>query len=201
VSVRRRVGWTAAALADACVADVSLVVLGSGDHDAGFLSTAAAVSHRVGCPTVVVPAERHRGAVVVGIDGSGPGHAALGFAVREARRTAERLVVVHCRPRPSTWVSDGVPVAALDEEFWQSTGKEVLARALDEVGRLAPDAVVEGRLCATGAEGTLASCEGEASLVVVGTPRHGALTGLLTGSTSRALLRHPLCPVAVVPAH
>ena len=76
---------------------------------------------------------------------------------------------------------------------------ELLAERLAGWSEKYPDVTVERAICRrpSAAEVLLAQAA-HAQLVVVGTGGRGALTGLVLGSVSQALLHHAPCPVAVI---
>ncbi len=169
-------------------------------------STAVQLAAHGHCPVLVVrgaggPARED--AVVVGVDGSPSGDAAIGFAFAEAALRRTRIVAVHAW---SPWKSE-VPVPqdpaapdasgagdlAADEE-------RLLAEALAGHRERHPDVAVERRVLRRGPREALIEASRGASLVVVGTRGRGGFTGMLLGSVSQALLHHADCPVAVVRA-
>ncbi|HVV14750.1 universal stress protein [Amycolatopsis sp.] len=139
-------------------------------------SVALALATHAHCPVVVVRGETPLadGPVVVGVDGSACGDAAVGFAFEEAASQEAPLVAV----RASAGRVD------LDEYLapWQAKYPDVTVR-----GELADDRP---------ARAILRSAP-DARLVVVGSRTSGPI-GL--GSTSKALLRNADCPVAVTRA-
>lgn len=185
-----------------------MVVLGSygSDAHAGMLAGAVAlgVAGGVACPVAVVRGKQPRlapprgGPVVVGVDDSAAGTAALVFAAELASSIGSRLVAVH------TWsdvevAPDGRPVrrSGTPTEFRVEAGQ-----LLDD--RLAP---VRERLPGLGiaaevVEGTpleiLINRAEQARVLVVGTRGRRGYTGILMGSTSNALLEFAPCPVVVV---
>lgn len=134
--------------------------------------------------------------VVVGVDGSDAGQAALGAALVEARLRHAVLQVVHAWQYPFelTATSYAVPVPAGDMAQWAA---QVIDDALDAAGAGdAPDVV---RQAVNGtASAVLADAARGAALLVVGTRGHNRLTGLFLGSVSQFLAVHAPCPVLVV---
>jgi len=131
------------------------------------------------------------GSVVVGVDGSPPGDAALRWAVSEARRTRQRLHVVHAQENE---------VVLNDKE--QLGTKEapagtdpVLTAASDLVEAMAPEVQLTLH-CVTGFAPTAASRL--ARTVVVGSHGRSALPTALLGSVSHQVAIHSSCPVVVV---
>ena len=161
---------------------------------AGSVSMALAATSA--CPVVVhrgVPTPE--GTVVVGVDGSPDGEAAIGYAFEEARLRQAPLVAVHAW---SDEVFDPAVAALLDRAGIEQREAAVLEEAMAPWQQKNPDVRVRTRLALDSAAGTLVGESGSAQLVVVGSRGHGGLAGLLMGSVSRAVVHHAHCPVAVV---
>ena len=189
-----------------------MMVLGSygAGAVAGMLAgnTSNAVVERVACPVAVVRGSAPRiapprsGPVVVGVDGSAAGAAALEFGADVAASLGSRLLAVRC------W-SD--VYAAPDASAHRShRSREVLAAEaaasldgqLRTIATRHPDLQVERKLVEAPPLQALTECAGSARALVVGTRGRTNQTGILMGSTSQALVEFATCPVVVVhPQH
>jgi nucleotide-binding universal stress UspA family protein len=161
-------------------------------------STAVELAARAQCPVVAVRGADHDGPVVVGVDGTPVGEAAIAFAFAEASARGAGLVAVH------TWTDLVLEVALaggpadLDFSVLAQQAEEVLGERLAGWQEKYPDVSVTRHVSRERASrGLLRHAEG-AQLVVVGSRGRGGFRGLLLGSTSQHLLHHAPCPVAVV---
>ncbi len=138
--------------------------------------------------------------IVVGIDGSDHSRRVLQFAVEEARRRDDRLLVVHAYTVPVYW---GVPefgaiVPPQPPEESIAEAEQLLDRVLVDL----PDDVEVERLVTQGpASAVLLEAAEAADLLIVGSRGHGGFVGLLLGSTSHQVVTHAPCPIVVVPVH
>lgn len=193
------VGWSVSA---------DLVVLGSRGLGGfqGLLvgSTAVAVVTHGHCPVVVVRGADPQspipqdGPVVLGVDESRVGEAAIPFAFEAAFSRKVPLRAVH------TW-SD-VPVTTTWEltTGWQAIQEaesQVLGQWLAEQKGRYPSVRVEQVVVRDRPTHVLLEEAENAQLVVVGSRGRGGFRGLLLGSVSQAMIQHAACPVAVVPSH
>lgn len=156
---------------------------------AGLLagSTATQVASHAPCPVTVVrePASPADAPIVVGVDGSPPALAAAEVAFARAARDDVELVVLTHRPEHS------------------GAGPDVIDEQVDQLGRRHRD--VKFRHEAAGGPTAAAALIDAADrlgagLIVVGSRGRGGFHGLISGSTSRALIDHARCPVTVVPS-
>jgi nucleotide-binding universal stress UspA family protein len=190
--------------------EAALVVLGTrgaGGFDALAVgSVALALAEHGACPVVVVrgrtPADvpPDAGPVLVGVDGSPASVAAVGFAFQAASVRGTDLIALH------TWTEvsfDGAWTALpldTDPEEVAERERRVLGEALAGWADRYPDVTV-ARLVRRDRPVRALLAEAQrvgAQLIVVGSRGHGeAMTGMGMGSTSRALLYHAECPVAV----
>ena len=187
--------------------DAALVVLGSRGLG-GFTglvlgSTAVEVAGRSDCPMVVVrgghtdePAAT--GPVVVGVDGTPAGEAAIAFAFAEASVRGAELVAVHAWSDLVLEASYTGGAAALDFEPLQQRAEELLAERLAGWQEKYPDVHVTREVVRDRPTRALLRHGEHAQLLVVGTRGRGGFRGLLLGSTSQHLLYHASCAVAVV---
>jgi len=169
----------------------SLLVVGS--HGRGAVarvllgSVSTALTARAACPVVVVRTSdsgaEQRDRVVVGVDGSAPSLAALGFAAEYAARHGFSLAAVRC------WD----PVREGNEEPRQQLTDAVASQRSLYPELQVTELVLEGRPA-----DVLVEQSAGAQLLVVGTRGHGTVSGLLLGSVSQGALHHAYCPVAVV---
>ena len=140
--------------------------------------------------------------IVVGVDRSGAGAAALDLALDEGLRRSRPVTAVRAWTEP---VTAGYPVGAvlgLDaghaEQAALDSAQEALKEALARVP--AADGLDVRAVAVRGpAARVLADASATADLVVVGTRSHGALSRAVLGSVSASLLHHAHAPVAVVP--
>lgn len=152
------------------------------------------------CPLVVVGPEgagSDQGPVVVGVDGSEFGEAALAFAMAEARvRGVGVRVVSVTESRPAASASDP-ELATRMSSAAEVDADAVISRALDVVptrdGTAVETVVAEGHP----AEALVAHAQ-DAQLIVVGSHGKGFIRRALLGSVSREVLRNAARPVAVV---
>jgi nucleotide-binding universal stress UspA family protein len=159
-------------------------------------SVAVTMAAKARCPVVVV---RASGApadapVVVGV-GDAAGDAALGFAFDSAAARRVPLVAVQAW---SVEALDPFLVPILDWTAIEADADAALGERLAAWSGKHPDVAVERIVVRDGAAAALVGRSVDAQLVVVGGRGHGALTGLLLGSVSQAVLQHAHCPVAVV---
>ncbi|GLY66971.1 universal stress protein [Amycolatopsis taiwanensis] len=191
VETEIRTGDPRVVLLDEC-RHASLAVLGSRQLSAaggllvGSLGLALAVHGR--CPLVVVRgAAAERGPVLVGVDGSPANSVVLDFAFAEAALAGAPLTVVR------TW--SGIPADAAAEHERE---RQALEDQISPWRERFPDVPVD-QVVVRGRPGPVLLDYGQhARLIVVGSRGHGAVTGLLLGSTSQRLTRHAPCPVAIV---
>ncbi|WP_116952882.1 universal stress protein [Jiangella endophytica] len=174
--------------------DAGLVVAGTRGLGAIGSLVLGSVSSRVaahaGCPAVVVPPHEGTGdgSIVVGVDGSAHGDAALRFALTEAGVRSARVVVAGAfRMRgptaaPERGETEELVEAALGRAR-ATTGATVEVTTVVEPGDAA-DVIVEAAA--------------DAALVVVGSRGRGDVRSMLLGSTSRAVLHQAARPVAIV---
>ncbi|MEU6036785.1 universal stress protein [Actinomadura sp. NPDC047616] len=178
-----------------------LIVVGSHDLDELPVgSTALRLPARARRPVVVVrPTGTRSGEVVVGVDGSAAGDAALAMAFEEAELRGWRVRAVY-----GCWE----PSAARDEDLGLFNDQEKLCRVCrDRLDRAVapwrarhPLVEAEAALVVEPPRQALFAAAETADLVVVGNRGVGGLEPLALGATSTALLQHVPCTVAVVQA-
>lgn len=183
-----------------------LVVVGRHHHtpvgEAFVGSTSAQVVAHAACPVVVVD---HKvdcpptAPIVVAVDGSTTGDAALAFAFERAAELSVPLVALH-----AWWldVPDRVGVSWLSEDKLVQVG-DAHERLLDEAvagwSQKYPAVQVRKVLVRELPVGALLAEAKDAQLIVVGSRGHGGFAGLMLGSVSQGLLhRERPCPLAVV---
>jgi nucleotide-binding universal stress UspA family protein len=138
--------------------------------------------------------------IVVGVDGSEGGRAALRWAVREAHLRGCPLEAVSVWSFP---VAAGFPYAemqGLSSVDLRQRTESMLATEVDKA--LADEGVeadVSQRVVMSHPVTALRQAAEHADLLVVGTRGRGGFSGLLLGSTSRECAHHAPCPVVIVP--
>ncbi|QDQ98080.1 universal stress protein [Tomitella fengzijianii] len=204
VTTRLREGPPTPAILD-LAGDADLVVLGdrglgeSPERAAGSV-TSALIAYGARPVAVVrgwTGAEESLGAgpIVVGVDGSPHCTAALEFGLAEAQARGADLEVVHA------W-SD-VPLTGLDEPHlqWESIQERedaVLAESLAGWQERFPGVTIRREVVHDRPVRHLLGHADDAQLLVVGHRGRGGFTGMMVGSTSRALLHSAPCPLVVV---
>lgn len=184
--------------------DAALVVLGSrglgGFSGLVVGSTAVELAGRAHCPVIVVRGEHSDGTgpVVVGVDGTLVGEAAIAFAFAEASARGADLVAVHAWTDLVLETAFAGGAAALDFTPLAQQAEETLAERLAGWQEQYPDVHVTREVVRDRPARALLRRAEHAQLVVVGSRGRGGFTGLLLGSTSQHLLHHAQSPVAVV---
>jgi nucleotide-binding universal stress UspA family protein len=132
--------------------------------------------------------------IVVGVDGSACGAAALQWATQEAVLRGCDLAIVHGWLLPMLEVD----VTGMAMSTGETSGRSIVTDAEAAVHEAAPDLKVFTEVAAASPAAALIEASSEAELVVVGSRGHGAFVGALLGSVSSQVLHHAHCPVVVV---
>ncbi|WP_051461547.1 universal stress protein [Tomitella biformata] len=188
---------------------VGMMVLGDrGLGDSPVIgSVAEAVTAHGHCPVVVVREWRGTeggfgdGPIVVGVDGSTHCEAAIGLAMSEAAERGARVIAVHAWsdvPLDGAVASIGAEPAGIDWSSFQQRHDAALAEVLAGWQERFPDVQVERVVVNDRPVRHLLAAANDAQLLVVGRQGRGGFTGMMVGSTSRALLHTAPCPLVIV---
>ena len=184
--------------------DAELRAVGTRGHGAMASRLIGSVSRyctdNASSPVAVIPGDTDLTTprtIVVGVDGSDNGDAALEWAVRFAAPddtiraiNAWNFIVGVAYSRPPL---DPVKVAAASREVVEDVADRVCAAAGVEPTRVARE-IVDGD-----PRKVLHDLQDEADLVVVGARGRTGLAHLVLGSTASSLVHRPSCPIVVVP--
>ncbi|MFO7691103.1 MAG: universal stress protein [Cryobacterium sp.] len=131
--------------------------------------------------------------IVVGVDESAPGDAAIDWAMRRAERLNCPVKLVHSVY--DTWLAEGY---GYYDSILEAENK-LLRDAQAKASAIAPGVAVSTELRHGNAPRELSEFSDEASLIVVGTGKKGRLQGSLFGSVSLQVASMSRCPVAIIP--
>jgi nucleotide-binding universal stress UspA family protein len=138
--------------------------------------------------------------IVVGVDGSEGGAAALAFAAAEAALRTARLRIVSAWEVPVTAYNAGL-APSLDPgmlDAFRDRAEHIANDAVATAKKLQPSLEVEA-LTVTGQPADALLAQGaDAELIVVGRRGLGGFRSLLLGSVSQQVVHHASCPVVVV---
>ncbi|MGQ0483175.1 MAG: universal stress protein [Pseudonocardia sp.] len=142
--------------------------------------------------------------IVVGVDDSAGGRAALAYALREGGLRGAEVEVVGAYARPEYWSGQPVPgwvQGPSPEELRDGVRarvEEIVAEARAGLAGVGATAV---RVCVVGGSAAAALLEAAdgADLLVVGSRGHGGFASMVLGSVSLQCVLHAPCPVTVVP--
>jgi len=138
--------------------------------------------------------------IVVGVDGSEGGTAALQFAVEEAALRKAKLRIVSAWEVPAAVYGSGFapPIDAGTLEALGGRMQELADEAAETVKKLQPTVEVEAVAVAGQPADVLLEQAAGAGLIVVGRRGLGGFKTLLLGSVSQQVVHHASCPVVVV---
>jgi nucleotide-binding universal stress UspA family protein len=140
--------------------------------------------------------------IVVGVDGSEGGRAALDFAAGEAALRGAPLRIVSAWQVPVvTPHARDLAAPPLDVATWDALrvrAQEVADDALAAVEELHPSLEAETLAVQGQPADALLDQSADAALIVVGRRGLGGFRSLLLGSVSQQVVQHATCPVVVV---
>jgi nucleotide-binding universal stress UspA family protein len=163
-------------------------------------SVTFACATRANGPVVVVPPaydpKSNAGRVVVGVDGSDQGEAAVELAFAEASARGAGLEVVHAWEQPSPYGFDFAGYGGV--AAWKTDQELAVAEVTAGWQEKYPDVPVSYFVEEDHAAAALVRHSAGADLLVVGGRGHSVLAGKLLGSITHAVIQHAPCAVAVV---
>ncbi|MGV9560419.1 universal stress protein [Streptomyces sp. NPDC003401] len=134
--------------------------------------------------------------LIVGVDGSDPGLAAVDWAVDEAARLGLPLRLVHA----SRWerYEGAMAFHGKERPSAQVLAEHIVASAAERARLRDPDVKVSTAVLTTEPVDALLDEGDDAALLVTGSRGRGELKGLLLGSVGLAVAARARCPVTVV---
>jgi nucleotide-binding universal stress UspA family protein len=140
--------------------------------------------------------------VVVGVDGSDNGDAALRYALHEVVRRGGRLRAVSAWERPELTLSEFYGLPMHDEDKIQAAHEQDTRRRVEQMMAADPDLgdiPLEVRAQVGRPADVLVEAARGADLLVVGHRGRGGLRSAVLGSVGLSCVLHAPCPVLVVP--
>lgn len=136
--------------------------------------------------------------IVVGVDHSAVGVAALRWAVAEAAASGRRVVALRA------WMFEPVYDLGAGAAGTPQAAGEVQRRELDDVIELVkvdhPEVEIQAELVERSPTVALTEASKTAAMVVLGSHGRGRMLSMLVGSVAEHCLRAASCPVVVIPA-
>jgi nucleotide-binding universal stress UspA family protein len=138
--------------------------------------------------------------IVVGVDGSEGGVAALEFAVSEAGFRKTRLRIVSAWQMPVAAYSGAFepPLDAPTLDAFRLSAEQVVDEAAATAKKLQPSLDIEALAAIGQPTDVLLGQSADADMIVVGRRGLGGFKSLLLGSVSQQVVQHATCPVVVV---
>lgn len=138
--------------------------------------------------------------IVVGVDGSPGGDAALTWALQEAKLRNADVVAVSAWVYPTAATLSALATASIDPREFELGAKEVLAESVERVLGETGSHVAVRQLVGEGpaAQVLLDAAGAGADMIVVGSRGRGGFAGLLLGSVSQQVAHHATVPVVIV---
>jgi nucleotide-binding universal stress UspA family protein len=130
--------------------------------------------------------------IVVGVDGSDHGNAALRWAVDEAKAHAAEIVAVFAWQLPLI----GIP-GAFDREELEKLCMNFLEETVAAVIP-APQVPITKLVAHGDVSASLIEAAKNADMLVLGSRGRGGFAGLKLGSVSSECVQHAACPVAII---
>jgi len=138
-------------------------------------------------------------AIVVGFDGSTGAHAALSWALAEARMRHAPVRLVYAAPSSTVQLIPPFGAYALpDVDDRRQAGRQTLDAGVAAAATQAPEVTVDTELTDATPPVALLTGSADSEMVVVGSRGLGGFSDLLVGSTSVQLATHASCPVVVI---
>jgi nucleotide-binding universal stress UspA family protein len=140
------------------------------------------------------------GTIVVGVDGSDGGAAALEFAASEAGLRKAKLRIISAWEIPVAAYGGGF-APALDPttlDAFRLRAEQLAEEARDKAKTLEPSIEVQALAVGGHPADALLEQGAGAQLIVVGRRGLGGFKSLLLGSVSQQVVHHAACPVVVV---
>ncbi|MBW8802666.1 MAG: universal stress protein [Catenulisporales bacterium] len=163
-------------------------------------TVAGGLAMQSSCPVLVTRgAGDPDGPIIVGIDGSAAGEAAVGFAFAEADLRGCDLVAVHAWSRPVAYDASHTLPLVFDEDAIQAGAERLVSEALTGWHEKHPDVRVRHRLVHGRARRVLTEAANGGQMLVVGTRGRSVLPDVELGSVSSHLLHDAPSPIVVVP--
>ncbi|MBV9315774.1 MAG: universal stress protein [Pseudonocardia sp.] len=149
-------------------------------------------------------AQNADGRVVVGVDDSPGGRAALAYALREGTLRGAEVEVISAFASPDYWACDatqGWAAAPTIEEIREDVLRHVEQIVAHVRAQLGDAGATDVRVRAVGSSAAAALIDASrgAELLVVGSRGRGGFASMLLGSVSLQCVLHATCPVTVVP--
>jgi nucleotide-binding universal stress UspA family protein len=139
------------------------------------------------------------GRIVVGVDGSAPADAALGWAIRQAALTGDSIEAVIAWQFPVIGGSYGWAGVAVTEGMdLRAIAEKTLDEAISTATGQDSAVVVDRRVVEGYPPSVLVEESADADLLVVGSRGHGTFADALLGSVSQHCSHHARCPVVIV---
>lgn len=133
--------------------------------------------------------------IVVGVDGSSAGDAALRYALEVGRSQQVPVRLVHAVPVIGTMP----PVGMIDPDRTIGVGRDLVLDLVRRAELAAPSVDVRTTLQAGSVASVLVAASRDASLVVLGRPAGRQTLPLVTGSKAAAVTKRSRSPVRVIP--
>jgi nucleotide-binding universal stress UspA family protein len=141
------------------------------------------------------------GLIVVGVDQSTGGKAAMRFALEEARLHQATLRVVHAWQFGyigAIGMEGVLPAVGGELDEYRRTAAAELDAIVAGAAADANGVAIEKRIQQGSAASVLIDESREADLLVVGSRGHGGFASLMLGSVSQQCAQHAACPVVIV---